>query len=117
MRFPGPALIRSEASRERLLPDRAVVEVVVVEVLHLEDALQRGVPGGDALSWRKYPNRSTPGVRMISRSASLVSVAVQAIRQGSWEPVITAGWIPAVIVAAWPGTYRRCLPRRHGQAG
>ena len=35
----------------------------------------------------------------------------------SWEPVITVGWIPAVIVAAWPGTYRRCLPRRHGQAG
>ena len=46
-----------------------------------------------------------------------VSVAVQTIRQASWEPVITAGWIPAVIVAAWPGTYRRCLPRRHGQAG
>jgi hypothetical protein len=46
-----------------------------------------------------------------------VSVAVQAISQGSWEPVITVGWIPAVIVAAWPGTYRRCLPRRRGQAG
>jgi hypothetical protein len=46
-----------------------------------------------------------------------VSVAAQAIRQGSWEPIITVGWIPAVIVAAWPGTYRRCLPRRHGQAG
>ena len=46
-----------------------------------------------------------------------VSSIVQAIRQGSWEPVITVGWIPAVIVAAWPGTYRRCLPRRHGQAG
>ena len=45
------------------------------------------------------------------------SVAVQAIRQGSWEPIITVGWIPAVIVAAWPGTHRRCLPRRHGQAG
>ena len=26
-------------------------------------------------------------------------------------------WFPAVIVAAWPGTYRRCLPRRTGQAG
>jgi len=46
-----------------------------------------------------------------------VSVAVQAIRQGSWGPVITVGWIPAVIVAVWPGTYRRCLPRRHGQVG
>src|SRR5215469_17547497 len=46
---PEPAPIRSKARRERLLPDRAVVEVVVVEVLCLEDALQRGLPGGDAL--------------------------------------------------------------------
>jgi hypothetical protein len=35
-------------------------------------------------------------------------VAVQAIRQGSWAPVDSAGWIPAVIVATWPGRYRRC---------
>ena len=47
----------------------------------------------------------------------VVSVAVQAITQGSWEPVITVGWLPAVIVAAWPGTNRRCLPRRRSQAG
>jgi len=46
-----------------------------------------------------------------------VSAVLQAIRQGSWEPIIAVGWIPAVIVAAWPGTYRRCLPRRHSQAG
>ena len=37
------------AGCERLLPGRAVVEVVVVEVLSLADAFQRGLAGGDAL--------------------------------------------------------------------
>jgi hypothetical protein len=46
-----------------------------------------------------------------------VSAIVQAIRQGSWGPIGEVGWLPAVIVAAWPGTYRRCLPRRNRQAG
>lgn len=46
-----------------------------------------------------------------------VSSVVQAVRQGSWGPVISVDWLPAVVVAAWPGTYRRCLPRRNQQAG
>ena len=46
-----------------------------------------------------------------------VTTIVQAIRQGSWGPIGEVGWLPAVIVAAWPGTYRRCLPRRNRQAG
>jgi hypothetical protein len=46
-----------------------------------------------------------------------VSSVVQAVRQGSWGPVISVGWLPAVVVAAWPGTYRRCLLRRNRQAG
>jgi len=46
-----------------------------------------------------------------------VSSIAQAIRQDSWEPVITAAFIPAVIVAAWPGSYRRCLGRRNRRAG
>ena len=46
-----------------------------------------------------------------------VSSIVQAVRQGSWGPVISVGWLPAVVVAAWPGTYRRCLPRRNRRAG
>jgi hypothetical protein len=41
-----------------------------------------------------------------------VSAIAQAVRQGSWEPVVLVGWIPAVIVAAWPGTYRQCVRRR-----
>jgi hypothetical protein len=42
-----------------------------------------------------------------------VSAAVLAIRQGSWGPIAEVGWIPAVIVATWPGTYRRCRLRRN----
>ena len=41
-----------------------------------------------------------------------VSVTIQAIRLGSWAPVLSVGWLPAVIVAAWPGSYRRCRPRQ-----
>ena len=47
-------------------------------------------------------NSWTRWLRAIAALAAVfvaVSVAVQAIRQGSWEPVITVGWIPAVIVA------------------
>jgi len=46
-----------------------------------------------------------------------VAAATQAIRQGSWTPVLAVGWLPAVIVATWPGAGRRCLPRRRTPAG
>ena len=46
-----------------------------------------------------------------------VSAVAAAIRQGSWDPIITVGWIPAVIIAAWPGPHRRCLPGRRNPAG
>jgi len=47
-----------------------------------------------------------------------VSSIVQAVRQGSWEPIIAVGWLPAVVAAIWwPGKRGRCLPRRHSQAG
>ena len=46
-----------------------------------------------------------------------VSSVVQAVRQGSWGPVISVGWLPAVVVATWPGSYRRCLPRRRNLMG
>jgi hypothetical protein len=42
-----------------------------------------------------------------------VSSVVQAISEGSWGPIVSVGWLPAVIVASWPGARRRCLsPRR-----
>ena len=46
-----------------------------------------------------------------------VSSVVQAIRQGSWDPIIAVGWLPAVVIATWPGTRRRCLPRRRSPGG
>ena len=49
-------------------------------------------------------------------AAAFVAVAaiVQAIREGSWEPVLSVGWLPAVIVASWPCARRRCLRGRSG---
>ena len=41
-----------------------------------------------------------------------VSATVQAVREGSWSPLISVSWLLGVIVAIWPGTARRCLPRR-----
>jgi hypothetical protein len=45
-----------------------------------------------------------------------IAAAAQAIREGSWGPILSVGWIPAVVVAVWPGSYRRCLPRRRTPA-
>ena len=46
-----------------------------------------------------------------------VAAIVQAIREGSWGPIISVGWLPAVIVASWPGVGRRCLRGRSGRLG
>jgi hypothetical protein len=47
-----------------------------------------------------------------------VSSIVAAVRQGSWGPIVAVGWLPSVLAATWwPGSRRRCLPRRGGQAG
>ena len=46
---------------------------------------------------------------------ALIAVAsvVQAIRQDSWEPIWSIGWLPAVVVAVlWaPGSGKPCRPR------
>jgi hypothetical protein len=51
-------------------------------------------------------------------AAVFVAVAsvAQAIRQGSWAPVTSVAWLPAVVVAVWPGSGRRCLSRRRNTA-
>ena len=51
-------------------------------------------------------------------AAVFVTVAsvAQGIRQGSWAPVASVAWLPAVIVAVWPGSGRRCLSRRRDTA-
>jgi ribose/xylose/arabinose/galactoside ABC-type transport system permease subunit len=41
-----------------------------------------------------------------------VSAVVQAVREGSWSPLISVSWLLGVIVATWPRMARRCLPRR-----
>jgi hypothetical protein len=46
-----------------------------------------------------------------------VSSIVQAISEGSLGPVISVGWLPAVVVASWPGVGRRCLRGRGGPVG
>jgi multidrug resistance efflux pump len=59
-----------------------------------------------------------PSKRWLYVVASLVAVlvavasVVQAIRQGSWAPVTSVAWLPAVVVAVWPGSGRRCRSRR-----
>ena len=63
-----------------------------------------------------------PSKRWLYVVAGLVAVlvaaasAVQAIRQGSWAPVTSVAWLPAVVVAVWPGSGRRCLSRRRTSA-
>jgi hypothetical protein len=57
-------------------------------------------------------------VAAIAVAVVAVSSIVQAVRQGSWAPIISVGWLPAVVVATWwPSTRRRCRPRRQGTAG
>ena len=46
-----------------------------------------------------------------------VSSIVQAISEGSWGPIVSVGWLPAVIVASRPGAVRRCLRGRGGPIG
>jgi ribose/xylose/arabinose/galactoside ABC-type transport system permease subunit len=48
-------------------------------------------------------------------SALLVAVSaiVQSVRQGSWSPLLSVGWLAAVIIAVIsPRGTRRCLPLR-----
>ena len=46
-----------------------------------------------------------------------VSSIVQAINEGSWGPIVSVAWLPAVIVASRPGVGRRCLRGRSGRLG
>ena len=46
-----------------------------------------------------------------------VSSIVQAINEGSWGPIVSVAWLPAVIVASRPGVGRRCLRGRSGGLG
>jgi cell division protein FtsW (lipid II flippase) len=42
-----------------------------------------------------------------------VSAIVQSVRQGSWSPLFSVGWLAAVVIAVIsPRGTRRCLPLR-----
>jgi hypothetical protein len=55
---------------------------------------------------------------VVGLAAVFVAAAsvAQAIRQGSWAPVTSVAWLPAVVVAVWPGSGRRCLSCRRTSA-
>ena len=63
-----------------------------------------------------------PSTRWLYLVAGLAAVFVavasvaQAIRQGSCAPVGSVAWLPAVVVAVWPGSGRRCRSRRRTPA-
>lgn len=43
------------------------------------------------------------------------SIIAQAVRQGSWGPVLSEGWLLAVVAATWPQAGRgRCRGWRPG---
>lgn len=63
--------------------------------------------------WRRWLYATA----LLAAAFVAVSSTVQAIREGSWAPILSVGWIPAVVVATWPGLYRRCLPHRRRPAG
>jgi hypothetical protein len=51
-----------------------------------------------------------------------VSTIALAVRQGSWSPILSMSWFPAVVVACATasagrrGTAGRCWPRRSGRS-
>jgi antitoxin (DNA-binding transcriptional repressor) of toxin-antitoxin stability system len=56
------------------------------------------------------------GVAAIAAVLIAVSAIVQSVRQGSWSPILSVGWLAAVIVAvASPRATRRCLRIRRRQ--
>lgn len=63
---------------------------------------------------RSWEHRLFPAAELAAVVA--VSSIAQAVRSGSWGPVVSVAWVPAVVVAAWPAASHRCLTRRGGQA-
>jgi hypothetical protein len=56
------------------------------------------------------------GVAAFAATLIAVSAIVQSVRQGSWSPILSVGWLAAVIVAVLaPRGTRRCLQIRRRQ--
>jgi hypothetical protein len=56
-------------------------------------------------------------IAVLAAAFVAASVIAAAIRERSWGPVASVGWMPAVILATWPAASRRCLGRRGGSNG
>ena len=56
------------------------------------------------------------GVAAFAATLIAVSAIVQSVQQGSWSPILSVGWLAAVIVAVLaPRGTRRCLQIRRRQ--
>ena len=56
------------------------------------------------------------GVAAVAALLVAVSAIVQSVRQGSWSPLFSVGWLAAVIIAVIsPRGTRRCLQIRRRQ--
>jgi hypothetical protein len=56
------------------------------------------------------------GVAAFAATLIAVSAIVQSVRQGSWSPILSVGWLAAVIVAVLaPRGTCRCLQIRRRQ--
>ena len=61
----------------------------------------------------KLSTRWLYGVAAAAALLVAVSAIVQSVRQGSWSPLLSVGWLAAVIIAVIsPRGTRRCLPLR-----
>jgi hypothetical protein len=61
----------------------------------------------------KLSTRWLYGVAAVAALLVAVSAIVQSVRQGSWSPVLSVGWLVAVIIAVTtPRATGRCLPHR-----
>jgi hypothetical protein len=55
-------------------------------------------------------------IAILAATFVAVSSITLAISQASWSPVLSVGWLPAVLAAAWPRAYRGCVPGKGRQA-
>ena len=56
------------------------------------------------------------GVAAVAAVLIAVSAIAASVRQDSWSPILSVGWLPAVIVAVTtPRGTRRCLQIRRRQ--
>ena len=62
---------------------------------------------------RKMALRVLQVIAGLAAGLVAVSAVVQAVRQGSWEPIDSVSWLLVLVVVIWPRAGRAgCWPRR-----